>query len=64
MTDETPHVMDSPTPLLMVVAGAAVLVLGGLFTTAMIWEASGPATGATTHASAPKPPTQPATPHG
>jgi len=55
--------MDSPTPLLMVVAGVAVLVLGGLFTTAMIWEASGPATG-TTHAAAPKPATQPVTPHG
>lgn len=64
MADEVSHAMDSPTPILMFVAGVAVLVLGGLFTTALIWEASGPATVSTTHASAPAPVTQPATPHG
>lgn len=55
MTDEVSHPMDSPRPILMVVAGLAVLVLGTLFVTGLSWEISGPATVSTSHAVAPAP---------
>ena len=64
MDNEVSHPMDSPTPILMVVAAGAVLVLGSLFVTGILWEAGGPATVSTSHASAPPAVTQPATPHG
>lgn len=64
MENEVSHPMDSPTPILMVVAGLAVLVLGSLFVTGLVWEASGPATVSTSHASAPPAAPQPAAPHG
>ncbi|MFT3725678.1 MAG: hypothetical protein QM773_19120 [Hyphomonadaceae bacterium] len=49
--------MESPAPILLGVAVIAVLVLGSLFTTGIIWEASGPATVSTSvsHAQAPQP---------
>ena len=59
MTDVVSHPLDSPAPILMVVAGIAVLVLGSLFVTGLLWEASGPATVSTSHAvvhSQPQPP--------
>ena len=64
MENEVSHPMDSPTPILMVVSGIAVLVLGTLFVTGLTWEISGPATVSTSHAAAPAPAAQPAAPHG
>lgn len=64
MTDEASHPMDSPAPIMMVVAGIAVLVLGTLFVTGLSWEISGPPTVSTSHAAAPAPAAQPAAPHG
>jgi len=64
MENEISHPMDSPAPILMVVAGLAVLVLGSLFVTGVLWEASGPATVSTSHAAAPAPAAQPVAPHG
>lgn len=64
MTDEVSHPMDSPRPILMVVAGIAVLVLGTLFATGLTWEISGPPTVSTSHAAAPTPATAPVKPQG
>ena len=69
MQNEIPHpprdpAMNSPTPILMVVAGLAVLVLGSLFVTGLVWEAGGPATVYTSHASAPPAAAPATTPHG
>ena len=63
MEHENAHPMESPAPLLLGLAVVAVLVLGGLFTTGVLWEAGGPATvSTTTHAavhSQPQPAKQP-----
>lgn len=64
MADEVSHPMDSPRPILMVVAGLAVLVLGTLFVTGLSWEISGPATVSTSHAAAPAPASKLVTPQG
>lgn len=64
MADEVSHPMDSPRPILMVVAGLAVLVLGTLFVTGLSWEISGPATVSTSHAAVPAPATAPVAPQG
>jgi uncharacterized membrane protein YdfJ with MMPL/SSD domain len=64
MTDEVSHPMDSPRPILMVVAGLAVLVLGVLFVTGLSWEINGPATVSTSHAAAPAPAAVPVKPQG
>jgi hypothetical protein len=66
MEHENMTPMESPAPLLLGVAVIALLVLGSLFTTGVIWEASGPATMASSssHAQAPHPAAKPATPPG
>ena len=45
---ETEHPMESPGPILAVVAAIAILVLGGLMATDFIWTAQHPVT--TAHA--------------
>lgn len=54
--------MESPAPILLGLGVIAVLLLGSLFATGVIWETSGPATlaSSSSHAHAPHPAAKPA----